>query len=78
MVRTLKLSRDVGSLVDDPEGKGQGHEDPKDLGTKKLETWQCLGIGPSNLEKMLVLTSRWHWGQRSWSRSPWPLVLQSL
>ena len=41
--------------------------------------WQRLGIGPSNLEGMLVLTStgRWHWGQRSWSRSPWPLVLKA-
>ena len=26
MVRTLKISRDVGPPVDDPEGKGQGHQ----------------------------------------------------
>ena len=43
---------------------------------KSSITWQSLGLGP--LEGMLVLTSRWHQGQKSWSRSPWSFVLKSL
>ena len=42
----------------------------------QTKTWKCLGLGPSNLERMLVLTSRWHWGRRS--RSQWPLVQNML
>ena len=46
------------------------------FGTKKLTIPQCLWLGPSNSVEMLVLTSRWSWGQRS--KSLGPLVLKSL
>ena len=57
---------------------GQRSRSSGPLVLKSLITWQCLGLGPSNLEGILVHTSRWHQGQRSWSRSPWPLVLEGL
>ena len=56
MVMTLKLSRDVGphqQMILRAKVKVT-----RTLVLKSLITWQCLGLGPSNLEGMLVLTSR--------------------
>ena len=67
MVWTLNL---VEMLV--LTSRWQRARSPRPLILKSLITWQCLGIGPSNLEGMLVLTSKWHCRPRWLSRMPRP------
>ena len=52
----------------------QRSRSPWPLVPEKLIILQCLWLGPSYLEEMSVLTSKWSWGQRS----PGSLVLKCL